>query len=67
MPIEIKQLSVKSNVVTPKESDAAASKKSCGNDSSKQITGGADSARTAPQFQLLKWTHRKLQQEARER
>ncbi|MBR9876386.1 hypothetical protein L3V31_15665 [Vibrio sp. J1-1] len=68
MPIEIKQMSIRSNVATEeKESQKQQKEHRCdGADKGAGALSEVSSQHTA-QFQTIKWMHRKLQQETRER
>ncbi|WP_243976930.1 hypothetical protein [Vibrio natriegens] len=68
MPIEIKQMSIRSNVTTEKKESSKQKKEyQCdGADKGAGALSEVSSQHTA-QFQTIKWMHRKLQQENRER
>ncbi|SEF43749.1 hypothetical protein [Vibrio hangzhouensis] len=67
MPIEIKQMSIRSNVTTEKETTSKQQEHSCDDSSNNGNTLSNYTVQHTAQFQSIKWVHRKLQQEVRER
>lgn len=67
MPIEIKQMSIRSNVTTEEKNRRNKKEHQC--DGADKGTGALSevSSQHTAQFQTIKWMHRKLQQENRER
>ncbi|MGY0615936.1 hypothetical protein [Vibrio sp. FJH11] len=68
MPIEIKQMSIRSNVTTEEKRSSKKEKENrcAGDDKGSGALSEVSSQHTA-QFQTMKWMHRKLKQETRER
>jgi hypothetical protein len=66
MPIEIKQMSIRSNVTTEEKRSSKKENRCVGDDKGAGALSEVSAQHTA-QFQTIKWIHRKLKQETRER
>lgn len=67
MPIEIKQLSIRSNVITEQGTSSQNREDDYDGLDNDGRTLSEASAQHTVQFQTMKWIHRKLKQETRER